>query len=1092
MISKLDSRVFDFFKECTDKYRDITSTNIVDAFQRVAHAYPDNIAVRYQDVSLTYGQVDYISDCIAQGLLDDGIGPQDVVGICLEKSHKFIVSIIGILKAGCVYLPMSKSYPSKRIQDIISISGMSAIIVENGPDAHFKNIRCRYFDELSGTKTHNKQYVKIHHDNLAYIIFTSGSTGVPKGIAVKHSNVINLMFAMQSGMIKQSAANLNNVAVVSSFTFDLSVGQIYYALLYGKTLVIIDDEMKNSMEYITCCMNSFNIDLIEMTPSFFRLFIDYIEQSCSLSRFPGHFITCGEALPASLVKRFYNINNTEHVKIYNAYGPTETCVFVTAHMFTCQTAKNCEKMTIGKPLPNTDIYILDDNLDTCPCNTEGEIYISGHNVSSGYVNQLELTRQVFLPDRFHEGKTMYKTGDLGRYMADGNLECNGRIDSQIKLRGYRIELGDIQKHIEDIKGITQCVVQFQQNNHESFIAAYFTHNQDLSLSQIKNELKKNIPDYMIPSYFVSVKSFKLGISGKVDVSSLPDYKTYCLRDNNCKNSNIYDANFADPILEEFLSICKQVLDRDDAGLSDNFVNLGGSSLTMHLLLMKIWSRWGIVINIADIYKCDSLYEMYMCLKSGKIQAADREVYIGNDLQKTRITSVQHDMFSLKQVADAGEFGNKNASYSSFNIIISIHINEYLDCKKLEDALEKLTVRHNALRVTFSRSGAEWYMHLHEKCEKCAIKYVKTKERITRELLLENTMVFRETSLPLFQLVMFEDSEKQQVLMLNAHHAIFDFVSLQAFLVDLFYFYDNAGLPELSRGFFEYANITAKEDVRINSLFWREYMKNRPKAVLFSKAEPAFSHLSITEANKFDKINDEIKGIMLYKLRQTAVAYNATPYIVLLALLALYMRIRSGCRDIVIGTNLNGRETACDFGIIGMYTTQACIRIMIDDFCTLADLFFACRENVANVMMHQSISLSDIYKSQKMADMSKGALYHVFVNYIPVNTINFYRRGKRAVVEVLDEDPGFCPFELKFIENDDKISIEAKYLAEAIDKNKAGEILEGYYSLLNQLIDLPQSNVLLHTFTEGLEINESNFKRCRHNEDAASSLPMLAD
>ncbi|WP_054739548.1 amino acid adenylation domain-containing protein [Cellulosilyticum ruminicola] len=447
--------------------------NIVQRFyNNLNEDIKKRVALNYEGKKYTYKELDELSNSIAKKLKEDKINVGDTVGIFMDRSAEYIIAIFGILKVGATYLPMDTTYPLNRVKAIMEKSEAKGIIAFQNSELHKADINNKIYvyEELVSqpVAVYQTDYSAISSQNNAYMIFTSGSTGTPKGIAIRHMSVINLVEYMKGQMFTKAADRDLNVTVVAEFVFDVSVGQIFYTLLTGRTLHIVSKAAKKSMEEFTSLLNREKIDLSDITPVYFRFLVDYLEVHKKKVRLPRRIICVGEALPLVLVERFYKLEGTKDVVIVNGYGPTEACVYATYFELTSENVKRLDMMSIGKPLYNMQAYVLDEHLKLCPIGVEGELYLAGAGLAKGYVNEPEITKKAYIPNVFEKGAMMYKTGDLVKWDADGNINYIGRIDRQTKIRGFRIELGEIEKKIEKLDEVREAVVVVKEGDNGKF------------------------------------------------------------------------------------------------------------------------------------------------------------------------------------------------------------------------------------------------------------------------------------------------------------------------------------------------------------------------------------------------------------------------------------------------------------------------------------------------------------------------------------------------------------------------------------------------------------------------------------------------
>ena len=474
--------------------------------------------------SLTYKELNKLSNQIAHKLRSEGVGRDDVVGICAERSFAMIIGIFGILKSGGAYLPISPDYPEERTRYVLENSKTKIVLCQD------KTIDQIKFDGKIINLENEENYdgkidnpVNINNSrDLAYVIYTSGSTGKPKGVMIEHRSVVNRLNWMQE--VYPICSN-DIILQKTPFYFDVSVWEIFWWAIAAAKMCFLMPGAEKIPLIISETIKKNNISIMHFVPSMLNVYLEYLEGKPSeeikkLSSLKKVF-SSGETLSPGHVKKFNNIlGMNTGAGLTNLYGPTEATVDVS--FFDCPTDNGFERIPIGRPIDNTKFYIIkDDNL--VGVNEEGELCISGVGLARGYINKPELTKEKFVDNPFLPGEKMYKTGDVARWLPDVNVEFLGRKDHQVKIRGLRIELGEIESTIRENKDIKDCIVTVKQYSENIIlIIAYLVYRQTFSIDELKEYLKKYLPDFMIPNHFVMMEQIPLLPNGKADRKSLPE------------------------------------------------------------------------------------------------------------------------------------------------------------------------------------------------------------------------------------------------------------------------------------------------------------------------------------------------------------------------------------------------------------------------------------------------------------------------------------------------------------------------------------------------------------------------------------------
>ena len=475
---------------------------------------PNNIAAIYGDRSITYKELDEKSNKLAMKIREKGIGPDDIVGIMLYRSLEMIISIFAIIKAGAAYMPIDPDYPEDRIKYMIEDSKSKLLLTTSEISKKADGIEYIDVEDKQIYTGSNIKIEKKHNSrNLAYVIYTSGSTGKPKGAMIEHYSVINRINWMQN---KYPMDESDVILQKTPYTFDVSVWEMFWWSFVGAKVCFLEPGGQKYPDKIIKVVKENKVTVMHFVPSMLNAFLEYIEnygEDDELSTLKQVFAS-GEALTVNQVKRFNKFVNKKYgTKLSNLYGPTEATVDVS--YYDCKTDNNFRVVPIGKPIDNIQLYILDKNYNVLPIGAAGELYIAGDGLARGYVNKPELTNEKFVDNPFTPGTKMYKTGDLARWMSEGDIEYLGRIDHQIKIRGNRVELGEIETNIVSFYGIKESVViDRDDENGNKYLCAYYVSENNIDISKLQEHLSMKLPKYMVPSYFVRLDSIYFPIGRK--------------------------------------------------------------------------------------------------------------------------------------------------------------------------------------------------------------------------------------------------------------------------------------------------------------------------------------------------------------------------------------------------------------------------------------------------------------------------------------------------------------------------------------------------------------------------------------------------
>lgn len=557
-------------------------------FSLQASQSPGKVCVQFDDTKLTYAQVDQRSNQIAAYLIEHGVGEGDLVGICVNRSADMLVQLFGILKTGAGYVPLDPEYPIDRLQYMCDHSGLTLVVTERalaGVVAEFgkPSIEIDRVADAIAAQSSECPPQSASQLSVCYVIYTSGSTGKPKGVRVPHGAVLNFLYSMKDTPGFKVG---DSVLAVTTLSFDIAVLELFLPSLFGGTVVVADHRITSDGIEMGKALQRYSIDLLQATPATWRLLL-----SANWEGKKDLKILCGgEPLPADLVAPLLSRCG----ELWNMYGPTETTVW--SSVFQIKSAD--APILIGRPIGNTQIYILDRNGNPVPVGSEGEIYIGGAGVTLGYLNKPEHTAERFVDHRWfnpfanYVSDKIYKTGDIGRYRDNGEIEFLRRNDKQVKVRGFRIELGEIETVLKNHPSVDQGVVIVRQDTvGDTRLVAYFVGDADGAA--VRDHLRSILPYYMIPQHLVPLDAMPQTNNGKIDYQALPiPQKTVA----ESKDQAVAEKNAGEKLLVE---IWKDVLELDDVCVHDNFFDLGGHSLLVMKVITEVESRTGVKLSPRD-------------------------------------------------------------------------------------------------------------------------------------------------------------------------------------------------------------------------------------------------------------------------------------------------------------------------------------------------------------------------------------------------------------------------------------------------------------------------------------------------------------
>ena len=736
---------------------------------------PDAIAVVFENQQLTYRQLNQKANQLAHHLQSLAVRPEMLVGICIERSIEMIIGLLGILKAGGVYVPLDPNYPEERLNYMLADSGVEVLLtqqslLESLPQSSARVVCLDTDSEIIEQHNQENLDIEVCSENLAYVIYTSGSTGKPKGVLVEHKNVVRLLAATQPWY----HFNANDVWVnFHSIAFDFSVWEIWGALFFGGRLVIVPYYISRDPQsfYELLCSN--NVTVLNQTPSAFRQLIR-VEKEADARLALRAVIFGGETLDLQSLRPWIESYGDRSPRLINMYGITETTVHVTYRPIELKDiAENCGSV-IGTPIPDLSLYVLDEQLEPVPLGVTGEMYVGGMGVSRNYLNQPQLTAQRFVPDPFSEkpGVRLYRTGDLARRLKSGDLEYLGRSDRQVKIRGFRIELGEIEAALTAIPQVMEAVaIAYSQDENNKRLVAYIVSNTaSLKSSDLRASLKESLPDYMIPAAFVFLDRMPLTNQGKLDRQALPepDWSHHVAR-----HSLLLPQSPAEKII---CQVWQKVLGIDAVGIEDNYFELGGDSI-LALQVVTEMRRQGWKIKVKDIFAQQCVKELALVVNRLESTVPVAERVSG----EAPLTPIQKWFFDLN-------IPNLN----HWNQAVLLEVNQSLDVQAIQKAIETVSLHHDVFRLRFEKQAQSWRQFYCDNDGEFAWEVIdlSTQSQQEQNATMEKHSIHLQQSLdlnqgPLAGAILFQsDGNNPHRLLIVIHHLIIDGVSWRILLKDL--------------------------------------------------------------------------------------------------------------------------------------------------------------------------------------------------------------------------------------------------------------------------------------------------------------------
>ncbi|MBK5491094.1 amino acid adenylation domain-containing protein [Bacillus sp. TH17] len=747
---------------------------IHELFEKQAMIYPNSIAVTYEKGKVTYRELNERANQLAHYLQKKGVGPDTLVGLCVERSLEMIVGILGILKAGGAYVPLDPTYPEQRLQYILEDAGIQLFVTQESlkelkwlPE-NIKSICLdRDRDEIE-QESKTLPISNVNPQHLAYVIYTSGSTGNPKGVMVEHHNVIRLF---KSTECWYQFNEKDTWTLFHSYAFDFSVWEIWGALLYGGKLVVVPYWISRSPKDFYQLLVEEEVTVLNQTPSAFRQLIQVCEQEDENKNLQLRYVIFGgEALePISLLPWFQRYGEKEP-QLINMYGITETTVHVTYYPITLDDVQHASRSNIGKRIPDLEVYILDAYQQPVPIGVDGELYIGGAGLARGYLNRPELTAERFISHPFSSDSKarLYRTGDLARYLPDGNLDYRGRIDHQVKIRGFRIEIGEIESTLNAYASIKEAVVIVREDQPgDKRLVAYVV--GDGNVGAWREYLKAKLPSYMVPSGFVTMEAIPLTANGKVDREALP-----VPEERQIKSEAVAPRNSNEQILA---TIWKHVLGVKKVGIYDNFFEIGGDSI-LSIQIISQASQVGLKLTPKQMFECPTIAELAQVAIETQGVQAEQGIVTG----EVPLTPIQYWFFE-----------QEHSRPEHWNQSMLLRVKERLDVKLLEGAILNLLKHHDALRFRYEQLPNGTWRQRNEGTDEHSVLHVVKRNKANEQAwnkVIQEEMNITQTSFnlvtgPLMRVVYFEDTlSGNDRIFWVIHHLVVDGVSWRILLEDL--------------------------------------------------------------------------------------------------------------------------------------------------------------------------------------------------------------------------------------------------------------------------------------------------------------------
>ncbi|MCK4257326.1 MAG: amino acid adenylation domain-containing protein [Halanaerobiales bacterium] len=940
------------FNQTTEDYS--KDKLVYQLFEEQVYKNPDRVALIFEDKQMTYLELNEKANQLARVLRNKGVKSDQIVGLMVEPSFEMFIGILGIIKAGGAYLPIDPDYPQERIDFILKDSEVDILITQNKLYSYisFDGEIIDLDDENNYQGERGNLEIVNKKQDLIYIIYTSGSTGKPKGVMVEHRNVLAYINAFKKEF---NPDHTDVVLQQASYAFDASIEEIFPILTEGGKLVISKRDQIRDINILIDVLEKNKATIISCSP----LLLNELNKMHPIESIHT-YISGGDVLKAE-----YIFNLQKHAKVYNTYGPTETTVCVTYNK--CKDSEMVN-VPIGKPIANYKVYILDRNQQLVPVGVAGELCVAGDGVTRGYLNRPELTAEKFIPNMFLKNSNVlrdkiYRTGDKARWLPDGNVEFLGRIDNQVKIRGFRIELGEIENQLLNHDKIAEAVVIDRiEPNGDKYLCAYLVlvgEVNSLSVAEIRTYLEKELPDYMIPSFFIQLDKIPLTTNGKVDRNALLKV------DGNFSTGIEYVAP-STKTEEKITKIWTEVLGVERVGINDNFFILGGQSFKAMLISSKIIKEFNVEIPVRIIFENPTVKELAIY-----IDQADEASYSSIEVIEPRdyypVSSAQKRIYVLNQL---------DTDNITYNMPYVLTLDDHLDKERVKLTLRKLIQRHEVLRTSFKMIDDQIAQIIHQEEIDLDITYLQASEENLLETFKDFIQPFDLSKAPLLR-AGFIECDAKDIFILDMHHIISDGFSMEILTNEFMNLYNGAVLPELKIQYKDFAvwqnEFLKSEQMKIQEDYWLDKFSGELPVLNLPTDYPRPSVQDFEGTHFTFDIDKELT----FSLNELSLTKGVTLNMTLLAAYYILLAKYSGQEDIIIGTPNAGRHRSDLENIIGMFVNTLVLRGIASSEKTFAQLLNEVKDDTLRAYENQDYQFEMLVEKLHLErDMSRNPLFDV--------------------------------------------------------------------------------------------------------------------
>ncbi len=1027
-------------------------------FERQAEKTPEAVAVMCRDEHLTYRQLNVRADRLAKHLRKLGVAPEMPVGILMERGIELVIGLLGIMKAGGVYLPLDPSYPVERLFLMLEDARATVLLTE----PHLTQLLPQYrgdvvcfsdFSEQPAAGSSDGAEVQITERNLAYLIYTSGSTGKPKGTAIEHHSAATLVHWAREIF---SADELEGVLFSTSICFDLSVFELFVPLSYGGKVIVVKDALELLASDHGCA-----ITLINTVPS-------ALWELVRNGGVPDSVLTinlAGEPLGRDLVEQAYMQRGVR--RVFNLYGPSEDTTYST---FTLVSGGVEAQPTIGKPIANTQVYLAGRH-QLMPTGVPGELLIGGDGLARGYLYRADLTAERFIPNVFAErpGARLYKTGDLARYLPDGDIEFLGRLDHQVKIRGFRIELGEIEATLSNHPAVKDAVVVAREDaSGEKRLVAYIVsrEGETADAGELRVHLRQTLPHYMVPQTFVMLEAMPLTRNGKVDRKALP-----ALNENGYESTREFEKPQT-PVEVVVAGIWADVLGLEQVGATDNFFDLGGHSLKTTQVISRLSNLLQVQLPVRSVFEAPTVRDLSLiveeALKSRSTDAAKVPIQRLSREGDLPVSFAQQRLWFLNRLEPES---------AAYNISFTTQFTGRLNVPALEQGLNEIIRRHEALRTTFENTE-EGPVQVVARELVFALPVIdlrrvtaQGRERLVRRLAVEEARrPFDLERGPLVRMALLRLDDEECMLLFSMHHIVSDGWSLGVLIRELAAHYEAyssaqpSPLPELHMQYADFASWQREQEEALQPQlsYWKQQLSGAPALLELPTDHPRPAVQGSRGASEPFALPREMVGA----LHDAGRREGATLFMTLLAGLQALLSRYSGQRDILVGTPVANRSRADIESLIGCFVNTLVIRTDLSGNPTFSELLRRVREVALEAYANQDVPFERLVgEVQVERDVSRTPLFQVMLvlQNAPLGSLEW--SGLRLRPEETGSGTAKFDLMLQMTENEEGLTGKWEYNADLFDADTIRRMATHFRALLESVADSQQRLSELPLLTE---------------------------